>query len=280
MSDKIKRLAQNISELVKKSETPQGTYDNLVELMRKQSDYFRHMQPENVVKLIFYIYSLQTTGNYDLAEKILNKIAFAVVFTSEGNFHMTECLDCGGEGRYDCQLCDGRERVHCEECDGTGEVDCEDCDGTGEVDGEACDECNGSGNVTCPECGGDGEVTCPDCNWGKTDCNSCEGSGEVETGDWDYEEYFIVTWNKFIKDRCELTENDSDVTMSEYDFDRLRGKYIILRQETEHAVFADFVQENEVYCIYYSDNPKLYLGSLDLKLFVDKHDVSTWTAHP
>ena len=74
MNDKIKRLAKNITELLINTSTPQDTYFSLVQLMMKQKDYFQHMLPENIVKLVFYCYSLGKTNSYTLGDKMLNKI--------------------------------------------------------------------------------------------------------------------------------------------------------------------------------------------------------------
>jgi hypothetical protein len=82
----------------------------------------------------------------------------------------------------------------------------------------------------------------------------------VETKDYTYERYFIVTWDKYIKERCEYTEGDTDIAFSEYDFDRLRDEFIILTFEDDgHAEFQDWVKINEMYCTFYSDEPKLNL---------------------
>jgi DnaJ-class molecular chaperone len=48
---------------------------------------------------------------------------------------MVECIDCGGDGYYECincrNLADPEE--DCEECDGYGDVDCSICSGAGVV---------------------------------------------------------------------------------------------------------------------------------------------------
>ena len=91
MSDKIKRLAKNVTELLTNTETPQDTYYSLVHLMRKQKDYFQHISPENIVKLIFYCYSFAKTKDFALSDKMLNEIAFAVLFNNSGDNHKDEC---------------------------------------------------------------------------------------------------------------------------------------------------------------------------------------------
>jgi hypothetical protein len=77
----------------------------------------------------------------------------------------------------------------------------------------------------------------------------------------DDERIFIVTWDRYIKSRCEYTELDTDITMSEYDFDKLRDKYIKLNIEEKWIEFENWVDTNEMYCSYYNDNPKMFIDS-------------------
>ena len=277
MNDKIKRLAKNITELLKNTETPQDTYDSLNFLMKKQRDYFQHMSPENVLKLCFYCYSYSQTKSFEMSDDMLNKIGFAVLFYNTGNHHRQECDECSGNGEVNCNYCDGSGNVECDECSGSGEVVCDYCEGEGtdiDENGETvtCPECNGKEEITCPECNGNGEVSCNNCSSGQETCEYCDGDGEVETDEYLYERCFIVTWNKFIKDRCEYTEQDTDITMSEYEFDRRRDNYIKLNNQEELPLdFADWVQENEMYCSFYGDNPKLTLN-IEMRLDTYKSD--------
>lgn len=280
MSDKIKRLAKNLSDLIPEQEELQATYDLLVQLMHKQKDYFIHKSPEDVIKLLFYIWSYHKTHSFELGDEMLNKLGFALVFYTEGNQHKEYCDDCGGDGDNQCEHCDGSGSMECDDCDGSGDKPCDECNGTGEIedDGEmvTCPDCKGDEVVVCDNCGGDGNVECDYCNYGRQTCDTCDGNGEVETDDLDYNEYFIVTWNKMIKDRCEYTEGDTDITMSEYDFDKLRDRFVVLHFDPDRfAEFAEFVQENEVYCAYYDDNPKMQFTS-DMKLKPTQGNVNAY----
>ena len=281
MSDKIKRLAKNITELLTNTETPQETYYSLLKVMKKQKDYFQHMSPDNVIKLLFYCYSYGQTKSFEQADKMLNNIGFAVLFNNSGDYHREECGDCSGNGEVDCNYCDGSGNVECDECSGTGEVECDYCEGEGtdiDENGETvtCPECNGKEEITCPECHGNGEVSCDSCSNGKETCEYCDGNGEVETEDYEYERYFIVTWDKYIKERCEYTESDSDIAMSEYDFDRFRDKYVKLKIEDDWVEFDNWVEVNEIYCSYYNDNPKMYLTN-DMELNTTSDDIRAYT---
>lgn len=279
MSDKIKRLAKNITELLTNTETPQETYYSLLQVMRKQKDYFQHMSPDNIIKLLFYCYSYGQTKSFEESDKMLNNIGFAVLFNNSGDYHREECEDCSGNGEVDCNYCDGSSSVECGECSGTGEVVCDYCEGEGtEIDdnGETitCPECDGKEEITCPECHGNGEVSCDSCSGGKETCEYCDGNGEVETKDYEYERYFIVTWDKYIKERCEYTEGDTDISFSEYDFDRFRDKYIKLKIEDKWIKFANWVGVNEVYCSYYDDSPRMHLSN-DMELDTSLNDIMT-----
>ena len=270
MNDKLKRLAKNITELLINVSTPQDTYYSLRMIMGKQKEYFQYIGPENILKLTFYCYSFAKTSLFDLGDKMLNNIGFAVVFYNSGDNHNEDCDNCSGNGELSCDVCDGTGKVDCDICDTSGEMECPQCNGSGEIEdgGEmvTCFECVGDGIVSCDECGGDGRTDCNNCNYGQVTCDNCDGNGQIETDDYDYERYFIVTWNKFIKERCEYTEGNTDIAISEYDFDRLRNDYIKLRIDTKWIHFADWVDTNEIYCSYYNDNPKMFI---DDEMFLD-----------
>jgi hypothetical protein len=263
MNDKLKKLASKLSELIPKSETPQQVYDGLILVMQKQSDYFKYLGPDNIVKLTLYIYSFKTTGKFNAGDVMISSLGFANVFTTEGTEYVKECDDCSGEGQIDCPLCD-RGEVTCERCDSNGEVTCEECDGDGRQMGdgewEDCESCDGTGNEKCPDCGGEGYLSCDNCDNGKNECWDCGGHGDVETSQLKYDAYFVATWNRDINRDFSLNENSQYPALSEYEFDRLRDEYIVLTYEDDgHAEFQDWVKINEVYCTFYSDEPKLNL---------------------
>ena len=244
-------------------ETLQHLYDTLGEVMFKQRDYFEHMNPEDRIKLLFYIWSIKLTKNFEVGEDLLNRISFAHLFYTEGNHYIETCDECGGSGDFRCDNCDGGGNEECGECDGEGQIDCTECDGDGREMGdekwEPCSGCEGTGKETCGECNGDGKVSCNRCGGdGYESCNNCAGNGDIRTDELDYNLYFICTWSKSLQDRCELTENTLEPAVSEYTFDSLRDQYIILSLDDElHTEFIDEVEINEVYCISYNDNPRL-----------------------
>lgn len=283
MSDKIKRLAKNISETLPNADTPQQVYDLLTEVMIRQKDYFVYLGPTNIIKLVFYIWSYKETKDFKLGDEILDKIAFANLITTEGNQYTPPCDYCAEEGEVTCEDCGGSGEVECHRCNGEGEVNCPECEGDGIVIGdegeEECDTCRGQGGVECDWCDGSGLETCGECQNGKIECPECHGETIIETEELIYSNYFIVTWDKFIKDRCEITEDDTDITMSEYDFDRLRDNYIVLDLEDDlHEEFAGFIEENEMYCLHYDDNPRLLLGATDMRIKTFNRSMSNFRA--
>lgn len=264
MNEKLKKLAVNLSELISKSETPQEVYNELILVMQKQSDYFKYLGPDNIVKLTLYIYSFKTTGKFNVGDTMISSLGFANLITTEGTEYVKECEECSGNGEIDCALCD-RGEIECEECSGGGEISCPECDGDGStVNGngelEDCEECDGTGNISCPDCSGDGSYSCDSCNSGKEECYNCSGNGETETNELKYDAYFVVTWNRAINGDFSLNENSKYPALSEFEFDRLRDEYIVLIYEDNgHAEFKNWVKINEVYCTFYSDEPKLNL---------------------
>lgn len=263
MNEKLKKLATKISELISKSEAPQQVYDELIPVMQKQSDYFNYLGPDNIVKLTLYIYSFKTTGKFNVGDTMISSLGFANVFTTEGTEYVKTCESCDGEGELDCEYCD-RGEIQCETCDGSGEVTCPECDGDGRQMGdgewEDCEACDGSGNEKCPDCSGEGYLSCDNCDNGKNECWECSGQGDVETTQLKYDAYFVATWNRDINRDFSLNENSEYPALSEFEFDRLRDEYIVLTYEDDgHAEFQDWVKINEVYCTFYSDEPKLNL---------------------
>ena len=275
MNDKIKRLSTNLAEIIPDHDNPQDLYMELTKLMVKQKDYFSKISPVTMVKVLFYIWSIKKTGNLNLGDKLLNKILFATLITTEGNHHREECRSCDGAGEQSCDFCDGSGNIECDNCDGEGVITCPECDGDGRQMGdgewENCEECDGDGALTCPDCNGEGKVDCNRCYNGYENCSECDGQGEIKTDEFEYSNYFIVTWNNFIKDRCELTEGTPESAFSEYEFDKLRDEYVVLYRVEEHAELKDFIEINEVYCVSQNDNPIIDYSE---DMHVDSHDYS------
>jgi hypothetical protein len=240
MDDKLKRLAVKMMEfLPSEIKTPQECYELFEPIYNSQNDYFTFFPAESLMKLVIYIYSYNTTKDFKLGDKILNNLSFISLFTTTGNYHVEEC-----------PACNGSATERCEGCYGEGKEDCGECGGDGTTEEGTCDECNGKGYITCDQCGGDGEIGCYD----------CDGTGEYETDKLELNYYYICSWDKFINDRCELEEGKLEPAMSEYDFDRLRDEYIILRYDERYYEITSRIEINQMYCVTYLDEPRLNTG--------------------
>jgi len=276
MDEKLKKLSTKIVGLFSEDfKSPQDCYDRFRNVYKQQFDYFQNFEPSNILKLVLYIYSLKNTGNFKLAENILNKSGFASLFIMEPDYYKDTCDDCGGDGSFRCDYCAGDGHIDDATCDGSGTVSCETCGGDGQVEerGEKveCDECGGSGEVTCDECGGSGNEECSHCDGaGYENCQTCDGTAEVETNEHSYQYYVIITWNSFIKNKCELESGTMTPALSEYDFDRLRDEYIVLGYDEEHSEFRSAVLPNDVYCANYEDEPELHKSySKEFRVWMD-----------
>jgi hypothetical protein len=247
MNEKLKRLAIKMEGLFPNLKSPQHMY---LEFNRKtfpQKDYLKQLKEENVIKLMFYIYSLKKTGNFALGEKILDGLFFALFLVSSGEYAETTCPVCSSYGEVDCENCENGINV-CEDCDGSGEV---------EHEGEevACETCDGDGEIKCEDCGGTGQVECP----------GCDGSGEVQSEtDINYEILFVCSWNKELYEECYAFE---DKERPIKDGRELIGDEdsIVLTSTSDQGPIIQNLIPDALYCIYLADEPELRFTS-DMKI--------------
>ena len=133
MNEKLKILSSKISPNVRvEFSNPQECYDWFIKYFYQRKDFFQDLNPEDLLKIVFYVYSLKTTGGFEWAEKISNNLQFIRILYTELNPHEESCDDCSGDGRKECEDCDGEGRLDCDYCTG-GDVYCDACDGNGEV---------------------------------------------------------------------------------------------------------------------------------------------------
>ena len=253
MNEKIKRLSTNVSDLLPDNpKDPQDVYDSFSLLYNNQSEYFRNLGPDNIIKLVFYIYSLKETGNFKMGDDMINNLAFASLFTTNGNYKNEECPECDGSGVIPCHNCT------------QGLIDCDECGGRGEdSENDTCGVCDGDGEVYCDECGGDGDLQ----------CDFCDGLGEITSDRLELLHYYICTWSNQVKTSCELEERTKEPAMSEYDFDRLRGNhYLVLYYDERDLEFKTFVEINQMYCLSYDDEPRLLIARNNLIIHWDDSD--------
>jgi predicted RNA-binding Zn-ribbon protein involved in translation (DUF1610 family) len=128
MNEKLQRLANKMIGLFSEDfKSAQDCYDRFRNVYKQQFDYFQNFDPSNILKLVLYIYSFKNTGDFKLAENILNKSGFASLFIMESDYLEVSCEDCGGDGLIRCRFCDRNGNVECDNCGGSGRVDCYEC---------------------------------------------------------------------------------------------------------------------------------------------------------
>jgi hypothetical protein len=298
-NNKWKSLSKRLSGMIKPvSLTPKNVYDELRAIFRAQSDFFAPVlqkNPYGYVRVVYYTYSLLKTGNFDLGDKIIQNLGFASILTTENETFYDTCDNCGGDGSVNCNECDGNGLVDCNNCDSGGKEDCFNCDGDGLItcdtcdgegkdeEGNECGDCGGdgahdcstcaaTGKVECSVCDGDKEMTCPECNGnGYEDCSSCYGSGEQETDEIKYEKYDICTYNKDIKNSCELNANTlTPIMTTDNSFDEFWENVIVLKNYEEHAEALENIESDDIYCFFYDTNPGIYVGRGDLALIINE----------
>ena len=250
MNDKIKKLSTKLVGLFPQKEflDPQEAFTSFSDVYIPQKDYFGNFSPEDIIKLVIYIYSYKNTKDFDYGDKILNNLAFSDLLLITEKEHITTCNECNGYGGWECESCGGRGEVECEECDGDGNTD----------DGETCKACSGKGDFKCETCEGTGNET----------CDYCEGDGEYISDESEYDLYTIACWDKDMNDACEQSEGTPYAAFT-YDYFLNRfEKYIILSIENNHARLNDELEMDKMYATSYDDNPELTISSQKvLKMF-------------
>lgn len=254
MDERIKKVAQKLHKSIKNYNDVGEVYQGVRTIALQQTDYFSHFGPDFLIKLTLYIYSFKTTGDFKLGEKMVNNLSFIQLISTNNINAVSECKTCKGDGYTRCGRCKGYDVIECPACDGDGQVICGQCDS----DDYDCDECDGRGSKYCNKCDGDGAVECPSCHKGEVKCESCDGTGEFENDDEVvYTTYFIVTWNEEIKTLCESRVGTLEPVMSEREFYNSTDDFIELY--TFDGSEALNIISNQMFCVYYSDEPQLFL---------------------
>ncbi len=254
MNERLKNIARKLEGSFTKFDSLDDLYYRFRGLIKSQPDYFVHLGPDNLIKIVIYIYSYKTTKGFEMGDKAINNLSFAELLVTNNDNYLQPCKYCGADGDVTCNTCNGNLGITCETCDGEGEVPCDYC----EPADEECEECFGEKTVICPDCDGDGETRCPDCDQnGTIQCPECEGEGEVETDEVYCRFWLIATWDKDIKNTCELNVGTTKPIMSETDFLNMENEFIKLSSWDGHDFLN--VEPQKMYCINYSDEPALRL---------------------
>lgn len=250
MNDKIKKLSTKLVDLFPQKEfsDPQEAFTSFSNVYIPQRAYFGNFSPEDIIKLVIYIYSYKNTKDFDYGDKILNNIAFSDLLLITDKEHIATCNVCDGNGGWECEDCGGSGEILCLKCD----------DFANDDDGKPCEECSGKGGFECETCGGTGNQT----------CDYCEGDGEYVSDESEYQLYTIACWDKDMNDACEKSEGDLYGAFTyDYFLDRFEN-YIILSIDDNHARLNDDLEMDKMYATSYDDNPKLSIsGQKVLRIF-------------
>jgi len=258
LKNKAKKLYTKFSD--KDMESPQYVYEELTKIANRVKVYFQNIKPADFIKLVFYIWSLLKTNQFDLGERLFNNSYYAKLFINEDEIYKRECDYCGGMSDLTCDNCYGNSNLECDQCQGEGLSYCDECDG----DDEDCEECSGTNIKKCDKCGGDGTVNCDKCSYGYVTCPECLGLGEIESDEKKITSILIVTWDNHIKNRCELTVETNRSTLTLDEFENRPGNYIILSTKETH--FKTEAVPDKLYCSYYSNDPLILHYLSDMKI--------------
>lgn len=286
MNNRLKILAQKFLPNIRvELTTPQEYFDWLTKYVYERRDFFEDLTPDEFLKILFYIYSLKTTGTFDLAEQIFERLQFIGLLYTEGDPSMFSCPECDGGGRIECYECSGG-KLDCSECDGEGKVQCSECEGDGKVEDDEgemvpCDLCTGEGEIECDECAGEGRVECDECGgMGDRYCDECSGDGEIESDtEVNVNYYLICSWSNDINSKCEVeVQTTSPITDNEK---LLFQNDQVIKMNLQELNFEpkEFFGENEYYCCWIDDSPKLvfdYKKRIEarVKVFLDFYSAS------
>jgi hypothetical protein len=259
---KLEKLARNLFDELKHSDTPSDVYTNIMQLGKQQPDFFfEYLGPQNIIKLTILVWSLIKTDDFKLSDKAFNNINFVTFLTSDLTHPDIDCPECSGNGTIPCDDCNGSGRIQCENCDGDGVEDCTECDGTGVIEdedgqkdcpscdggSETCSNCSGDGDLTCTNCGGDGDITCPECNGDET---------IEDTDKYKYDIYYIVNWNSQINYWAENSDDPKQAMMDVSDLSDFSEEYILTFID-EYGEGELDIREGLLYFMDESDDPKM-----------------------
>ena len=201
---KISNIAKKLITSIEVYDSLEDTFTSLVTYLKKHHHFFSHLDYEDLLSLLFYIYFINKGLSDEQIDGIISGLRVVVIAENTGEQSQTDCSMCGGEAQFECDTCGGGGDRQCDWCGGTGEIKCDDCDGSGEVGDEPCSTCQGSGEVECPDCQGTGEYECEDCSgYGNIDCDNCDSDGKV-----DYDDHLnAIIWFFLVSDTVVESKN-------------------------------------------------------------------------
>ena len=264
MDDSLKVISKKISPNIRvEFNNAQECYDWFLKYFNGRRDFFSDFNPESLLKIVIYTYSLKSTGDFNWADKALNNLQFIRILYTDLNPHEETCDDCGGDGRKQCDECDGQGRVDCHECGGDGLVTCSDCEGSGQGEGpdgesQECDTCGVAGEVNCDECDGEGRLDCDYCSGGEVHCDTCDGNGELESDTYvDYQYMLYCSWSKILNEKCELESGTENPISNSGNILKYNNDVIELSSEDHVLEPRSFVESGDYYCVWIDDSVQL-----------------------
>lgn len=184
-NNRLKKLASKMVDLFPMNEfkDPQEVYDVFSNIYLSQKDYFSLFKPEDILKLIFYIYSLKNTNDFKVADNLINNLGFCNLLLITTEPYESACDACNGDGGFECDTCYG-----------TGELD----------DDEDCPNCVQGSNM-CQDCDGIGSVETDEVfyklyqivTWNTDIKNLCEMNEDSHTPAFSYD-YFLKNHKEYI----------------------------------------------------------------------------------
>ena len=184
-NNRLKKLSSKMVDLFPMNEfrDPQEVYDVFSNIYLSQKDYFSLFKPEDILKLIFYIYSLKNTNDFKVADNLINNLGFCNLLLITTEPYESTCDACNGDGDFECDTCYG-----------TGELD----------DGEDCPNCVQGSNM-CHDCDGVGSVETNEVfyklyqivTWNTDIKNLCEMNEDSHTPAFSYD-YFLKNHKEYI----------------------------------------------------------------------------------
>jgi hypothetical protein len=260
MNERIKKIANKLSENIRWKGINQIYYDLFNRMLKTSMDYFNRFSANDMLKLVIYIYSIKNFNNTTVGDKIIETAWVGNYLRyEEDDFENETCDNCAGDGDIRCDNCDRDGNEECRTCSGSGSVFCESCGGDGEDDeGGECDECNGTGEFTCDQCEGAGLITCRSCGGDVYErCLECEGDGSIETEKLNYTKTSFMTWDPILIESFRNSyELDKPIFIdSNFEDYKDENKLLILNEESDSGKFFDFVEPDYEYCYFFDRFP-------------------------
>ncbi len=250
MNKKIKKIALKLASSIRSND-----FDELSRIIIKyrndNKEYFSQFKPNEIVKMILYVYSVKKFGNINAGDELIEKSYVGAYFSVDlENMHIDDCETCNGSGYLRCDTCDSNGHVDCDECGANGKIECEECDGFGEIDDETCDNCNGKGELNCNNCNGDGTVQCDECSGnGDVTCDECGGSGEQDSDENNFMIYSFITWDSsLVKDLFNSYELEKPIVEQDDDIIINGETFFITNIEETWSNFLSTVESEKKYC--------------------------------